>query len=330
MEKNQFILGDDVSKLTLDISCASLNQHIKISNDSTGFKEFKKWAVQVGIDLKKSFIVMEYTGGYEYRLIQFCEASSINYCRLPGLEIKKSLGMTRGKNDKVDSMRIATYGEEKIKKLQPAKPLNTAILKLKQLLSFRKKIVRENAGLIANTKERKYIYNPSSCDTILKITKRKIEQNKKDIRLIEQEIMTLLQSDDAMNLNYKILTSIKGIGMINALMTIAFTENFTSFATARVYAVYVGVVPFDHSSGTSIKARRRVSCLANKQLKQELNQAAKTAIVYDPELRAYAENKLKCKPYPVVLNNVKFKLILRMFALVKRGETYIENYKKAA
>jgi hypothetical protein len=30
------------------------------------------------------------------------------------------------------------------------------------------------------------------------------------------------------------------------------------------------------------------------------------------------------------LNNVKFKLILRMFSLVKRGEKYVENYRKAA
>jgi transposase len=113
-------------------------------------------------------------------------------------------------------------------------------------------------------------------------------------------------------------------------MTIAYTENFTSFTNARKYAVYVGVIPFRHTSGTSIKKRTKVSHLAHKELKQELNQAAKTAIIYDPELRAYAERKLKNKEYPLVLNNVKFKLILRMFSLVKRGEKYVENYQRAA
>ena len=113
-------------------------------------------------------------------------------------------------------------------------------------------------------------------------------------------------------------------------MTLAYTENFISFTNPRPYAVYVGVVPFEHTSGTSIKGRKRVSHLAHKEIKQELNQAAKTAIIHDPELKAYAERKLKSKDYALVLNNVKFKLILRMFALVKRGENYVENYKRAA
>ena len=61
-----------------------------------------------------------------------------------------------------------------------------------------------------------------------------------------------------------------------------------------------------------------------------MNQAAKAAMTHDPEIRAYAERKLKDKSYSLVLNNVKFKLILRMFALVKRGENFVENYKRAA
>ena len=130
--------------------------------------------------------------------------------------------------------------------------------------------------------------------------------------------------------NYQIITSIKGIGEVNGWMTIAYTENFTSFKDARTYGVYVGVIPFGHRSGTSIKGRNRVSHLANKELKSELNQAAKAAINHDPEIRAYAERKSKNKEYPLILNNVKFKLILRMFSLVKRGEKYVENYKRAA
>ena len=39
---------------------------------------------------------------------------------------------------------------------------------------------------------------------------------------------------------------------------------------------------------------------------------------------------MKTKCYKIVLNNIKFKLILRMFAVVKKGEMYVENYKKVA
>jgi transposase len=330
MEKCEFTVGVDVSKLTLDISCSQLNQHIQISNDSKGFKNFGNWCKLHGINKNNSLMVMEYTGGYEYRFIRFCELMSFKYCRVSGLDIKNSLGITRGKNDKVDSNRISIYAEEKIKKLNPSKPLNDSIIRLRELLSFRKRLVRENAALKASSGERKHMYEPPASDTILKISKRKIEQNNKDIKAIEKEMKAIILSDAALCLNYAIITSIKGIGPINALMTIAFTENFTSFDSGRAYAVYVGIVPFDHSSGTSIKGRKRVSHLANKELKQELNQAAKTAIIHDPELRAYAEGKLKQKHYKVVLNNVKFKLVQRMFSLVARGEKCVDNYRKRA
>jgi len=330
MKKWLFILGVDISKLTLDIHCAELNTHIKIVNSTEGFKVFKKWVKEFKIDLANSIIVMEYTGGYEYKLIQFCESLSIAYTRIPGLAIKKSLGITRGKNDKVDAKRIATYADEKIKTITPDKPLNKRIFQLKELLSFRKRLVRTNAGLKSSLKERIYMYEVTGKDTIRKITEDNIKRNEADIKKLDLAMLELLKDDESMLKNYTIITSLKGIGPINALMTIVYTENFTSFSNPRTYAVYVGVIPFDHSSGTSVRGRKRVSQIANKELKQELNQAARTAIQWDKELAAYAARKLESKLYPVVLNNVKFKLILRMFSLVKRGELFVENYKNVA
>src|SRR6185312_5489912 len=131
MKKWKFTLGVDVSKNTLDITCSELNEHIQIRNGSEGFIRFLKWCRRFDIDLKESFLVLEYTGGYEYKLLQFCESQTIVYARIPGLAIKNSMGITRGKNDKIDSFRIAQYGEEKYKSLQPSTLLNPAVLSLK-------------------------------------------------------------------------------------------------------------------------------------------------------------------------------------------------------
>ena len=330
MEVWNVILGVDVSKKTLDICCAARKLFIRIDNNNEGFSNFKKWCKDNDIDLKHTFVVLEYTGGYEYRFIQFCESGGIAYCRVPGLEIKQSLGMVRGKSDKADAYRIGRYGEEKIKRLEPSRHLDPSIIELKKLLSFRKRLVRESAGYASTIKERKHMYQVGEKDLIIHISKRKIAANKRDIEKLEARIMELIKSNAAMLLNYRIITSIKGIGPVNAWMTIAYTENFTSFPGGRHYAVFVGVVPFEHTSGTSIKGKRRTSHLAHKELKQELNMAGRTAMAHDPEISAYAERKLKNKEYKLVLNNVKFKLILRMFALVKRGEMYVENYKRSA
>lgn len=330
MKKWDFTLGVDVSKLTLDIHCTELSIHIRIANGSEGFKVLAKWCKGVGIDLSRSLIAMEYTGGYEYKLMQFCDAKQIQYSRIPGLAIKNSLGIIRGKNDKADARRIAQYANEKCDNIKPAEPINTIILELRHYLSFRKRLVRETAGYKASLKERKVMYDVKSDDTLVRVMIKKIKENDQFVKKLEAHMLGLIQTDQKILTNYKILSSIKGIGDVNALMTIAFTENFTCFKNARSYAVYVGVVPFDHSSGTSIKGRKKVSHLANKELKQELNQAARVAIVWNKDLKLYAEKKLQEKPYKVVLNNVKFKLILRMFSLVNRGEFYVDNYQRTA
>ncbi|WP_294348682.1 transposase [uncultured Sphingobacterium sp.] len=90
------------------------------------------------------------------------------YCRIPGLEIKRSIEMTRGKSDQIDSFRIRRYGEEKIKRLKPSKPLNINIIQLKKLLSYRKRLVRENAGLLNAIKERQHIFHSPKPDIIIR------------------------------------------------------------------------------------------------------------------------------------------------------------------
>ncbi len=330
MEKSRFTIGVDVSRNTLDVYCTEVRQHIRISNDTAGFKSFNSFCRQHQISLTDAIVVLEYTGGYEYRWLQYCRSKGIAYVRIPGLAIKRSLGIVRGKNDRIDAARIAQFGDEKYKQLSPEKPLNTSILRLKELLGLRKKLVRENAGYKASVKERIHMYEVDKKDFIVNMLNKKMKANEKLIVAVENQIEEVVQSDESLCKNFVLLKSIRGIGNVNAWMTIAYTENFSSFYDARSYAVYVGVIPFDNISGTSIKGKKRVSKIANKELKQELNQAAKSAVQWDREMREYAERKLKNKNYGIVLNNVKFKLILRMFAVVKRGEKYVDNYNIAA
>lgn len=330
MQKNKFFIGVDVSKKTLDLFSSQHEKHLKIDNNASGFKLFSKWCTELQIKLSELLVVLEFTGGYEYRFLQFCQAKQITFCRLPGMAIKRSMGIVRGKSDKVDAQRIAQFAEEKHKTLVPSKPLNVRIIRLKELLRYRKRIVRETSGYKATISEREHMFEGSKSDVISKSLNKKIKQNQVELLIIETEIRDLIHQDETFKFNFELITSIRGIGEVNAWMTIAYTENFTSFDDPRKYAVYVGVVPFDHRSGTSIKGKSRVSHLANKELKQELTQGAKSAIQWDPEMRAYAQRKLENKHYMVVLNNVKFKMILRMFAVVKKQTKYVDNYIKAA
>lgn len=257
MQKAKFTIGVDVSRNTLDIYCVEARQHVTIANNSIGFRSFQSYCRCYGIDVLQAIVVLEYTGGYEYKWLQYCQAKGIAFVRLPGLAIKRSLGIIRGKNDKVDAMRIGQYADEKYKLLFPQKPVSKCILQLKELLRFRKKLVRENAGYKATIKERKHMYEVKNSDYIIASLIKKQKANESFIEKTEAMIGDVIATDASLYTNYMFLKSIKGIGNVNAWMTIAYTENFTSFINARSYAVYVGVIPFDYSSGTSLRGRKR-------------------------------------------------------------------------
>ena len=147
----------------------------------------------------------------------------------------------------------------------------------------------------------------------------------------EDEIKKVISKDEAMSRNFNLLTSIPGIGEVNGWMTIAYTQNFECFPDGRTYGAYIGVVPYEHSSGTSIRGRSRVSHMANKPLKGDLSMGANASVQHDPEMKTYYERRIAAgKKHMAVMNEVKFKLVLRMFAVVNKGEVYVKNLKSAA
>ncbi len=331
MQKKEFFIGVDVSKLTLDVSVHGTKNHIRIANSAEGFKQLMAWLKSLNIALCDCWFVMEYTGGYEYRLVQFCQSKQITFTRVPGLQIKKSLGMQRGKNDKIDSKRIAEYGYEKREKLKENKVCNVAITRLKQLLTQRRAFVKDRKAHEHRMKELLAMEDFKANDPTIKHYKQAVDFASKMIDKVEAQIRKIISKDEAMTRNFNLITSIPGIGEVNAWMTIAYTENFECFADGRSYGAYIGVVPYEHSSGTSIKGRSRVSQMANKPLKGDLSMAAKASVQHDPEIKEYYERRIAMgKKHMAVMNEVKFKLVLRMFAVVNKGEVYVKNPKTAA
>ena len=112
------------------------------------------------------------------------------------------------------------------------------------------------------------------------------------------------------------------MAFVNALALIVYTENFTCFDDPRKLACYAGVVPFQRTSGSSVKSNAKTSGFANKKLNTLLTQAARTAAIHDPILREYYRRKREeGKHHNLVINNIRNKLIHRICALV-RNQTF--------
>ena len=79
MNNNKYFIGIDVSKDTLDIAInkeAEPQHHLTVSNDLKGMKAFVKKAKEWKIDLKNALFCLEYTGLYNYTLLDFLSGRS--------------------------------------------------------------------------------------------------------------------------------------------------------------------------------------------------------------------------------------------------------------
>ena len=319
------IVGVDVSKSTLDIFCKPSETSWQIANSATGYK---KWLVQLK-ELSDRFdnllVVMEHTGAYSHRFEQFLQSQGIGYCKIAALQIKRSLGVTRGKNDKIDARRIAEYGWLRREILQTQEMAQPQLQQLQSLLSLRKKMVSDRAGYKGRLKEMLATGICSATSIEARLQRDIIKKYSSCILKLEQEMQALIQSSEALAKTSDLLKSIKGVGWLVAAYMICYTGNFKKFANARKFNCYAGVAPFKHESGTSIRGRSRVSHLANKEAKTLLNLAAFSALRNDKELKTYYQRRVaEGKRKMSCVNMIRAKIVGRMFAVIKRQTPYYE------
>jgi transposase len=324
MKKVTAIMGMDVSKSTLDCYLYEQQKSLPpVSNSLSGFKEIKRWLSKVLKKTEGLLVVMEYTGLYTYGIEHFLEEACICFVKRPALDIKRSLGMVRGKSDKVDAKFISRYGWMRREELQPMGPLNDAQMDLHQLMSHRDKLVADKASYQSRQKEMKAQMGNKANEKITASMQYVMDVLAQEIKEAEAAIKTLVKQDEGLQKNYELTRSVTGIGFATAVHLLIATENFTRFATARKLICYCGVAPFEHSSGSSIKGKTRVSHLANKKLKSLFTMAALSAIQHDPELKAKYEQKIKeGKAKMCALNIIRAKLIERVFSVIKRQTAY--------
>jgi transposase len=325
-------VGIDVSKLTLDVTIYSTKAHLQCENSQKGYKQLVKWVTSnSSFADSNTLYLFEHTGLYSHRLAIYLAGLQIPFSIVSGLEIKRSLGIVRSKNDKDDSRSIAQYGFRLKDEIGLYKMPTDTIYQLQRLLSLREKMVKQSAGHKSYLKEIKLILVQKENKVLFKETQKAIQHLTKSIVVIDTELQAIIKADNELNITYKLLTSIKGVGPQVAMFTIVYTNNFTRFKTSRQFASYCGVAPFTNSSGTSLRGKTKVSNLANKKLKSLLDMSAKTAIQFSPEMKTFYERRQEMgKSKMSTINIIRNKIISRMFAVVKRQSPYVDLMKYAA
>lgn len=334
MKNYLFHAGIDVSKLKLDVNLLNSqtlhSEHFVIENNPKSIKDFVKLLTKRKIDLSQVLFCCENTGVYTNHLSYTLLGLELDLWIVPAIEIKRSKGISRGKNDKTDAKDISYYSFRNIDKLRLYKLAEIDIQKLKMLYTEREKVLK-SLLLLETTKENSEFVNKEVFKEVSTINRALTTSIKKTINKIETRIKEIIKSNQELNKQYALIKSVPGIGEQTSLYFIIATKGFSAFKNWRQFACYSGVAPFEYSSGTSIKGRTKVSHMADKKMKSLLQMCAMTTLKYDPQLKEYyTKKKEEGKNSMLVLNNIRCKLISRVFAVVNRETPYINTYRFAS
>lgn len=335
MKKQNFkhFVGIDVSKDTFDIAILSNENTSKalsfvFENSQKGTKEFLRCMGDQKLDLEEIFFCMEHTGIYGKLIIARLLEYKAALCVEMSLKIMRATAINRGKNDKLDAIRIAKYALKNHTELLLYEPSKEVLKKVRLLLSLRDKLILFNNEICKQPKEVEH-FEPDLLKTTIKTVNKITRFISKQIESVEKELQDLIISDEELNQNITLATSVPGIGKITALYMACFTNMFTKYNTSKQLACYCGVVPFEYSSGSSVMKRPRVHHMANKILKKHLHMGAMSAIRFNDELKEYYLRKvMEGKNKMLVLNNVRNKMIQRLCAVLTRQKPYAKNYSE--
>jgi transposase len=328
-----YFLGIDISKKKFDAALTVDGRHfheVQVENLSNSIESFFRDLKKQLSSFSKLVVCLEHTGIYCQPLLDFLVKNNIQICLESALQIKHSQGMTRGKNDQVDSRRIALYAFKNRENLTFWKPQRHCIQKLKALLVTRERLVKIKVQLEVPINECEEFIEPSIRKDMVKHCRKTLNAVQSDIDRIELAIDHLVKEDSQLTEQCALATSVPGIGKITALNVIISTGEFNKIREAKKLACYAGVAPFEYRSGSSIRGKTRVSKMANMTLKRLLHMAAMSAIRCCEELKAFYKRKLEAgKNKMSVINAVRNKLISRIFACIKNNRRYQKIYQYA-
>lgn len=328
-----YFIGTDVSKNELDfaVMCGkTLLFHQEIANTEQAIALFIKGLDKLpAFDLGNAVFCMEHTGIYNNHLLVYLHKKKANIWLESAIQIKRSSGNIRGKNDKVDAIRIADYAYTKRDKVRLWAPKREVIQQLANLTAVRTRLIEAKKMLKTPLQEQDSFSTKRVARQGAAICSHALKAIDADLERADKAIDELIAKDNELKRLFGLVTSVSGIGKVTAAQILITTNEFKDIDNPKQYACYAGVAPFIKESGI-FKGKGRVSHMANKKVKTLLHMSAIVAIQYNQDLKQYYDRKVneQKKNKMSVINAVRNKLILRIFACVNHNSPYQNNYQK--
>jgi len=281
------IIGIDVSKAKLDCvwirDLAGMKVKSKVqANTPAGHQALLDWSMkQTGEEISDLHFVMEATGVYHEALAYAvheagARVSVVNPARIH--DYAKSLG-SQTKTDKKDSVIIARYGMTQSPRLWL--PERVEVRQLKALIA-RCDAVKQDIQRELNRMEKARV-SPVSTEvrTSIETVHAQLEAERKRL---ESLINDHIDNHPGLREDRALLESIPGVGPVISRQMVAVIRS-RSFYWGRECAAFLGLVPKEHESGSSVRGRPRLTKQGDGRIRAKLYMAAVVATRHNPDIR---------------------------------------------
>lgn len=308
-------LGIDIVKKTFDgaLILGAKFKNKSFPNNPAGFAACAAWIEQHA--KSHVHVCLEATGIYWEALALYLvnaghRVSVIN----PALAKAhaQSLGL-RSKTDAIDARVLADFCREK----QPAPWI--APSPSEQRL---KALVLRLQGLVAMQSEEKNRLE-SARDAVRDSLITHLRWLAEEIKRLEQDIQQTLDDDPDLRDKRDLLESIPGLGERTLSVLLAYGLGQARFDNARQFAAFAGLSVREHASGSSVRAKPRLSKVGHAALRAALYMPAMVTLYKTTWGKCYRERLAgRGKPAKLIIGAMMRKLIHVAFGVLRSGKPF--------
>jgi len=318
-------LGIDVSRLLLAVvllSAEGVWQHGNFSNDSKGFEQLRRW-VRRHVGEQKVWVCLEATGRYSDELAHYLygegwvrQVSVLNPSRIHAYGQSQ---MRRTKTDKADARLLAHFAAtQESEAWLPPSPQQQSLQELMRhrdnLIDSRQQVRnRQQAGVRHGEVQRQL--------------REQEELLTRQISEVEAEVEQQIKQDAHLQRQFKLLCSIPGVGPVLASHFLAEVPDICRFDNAGQLAAFVGLVPTQHDSGTSVNKKGKLAKTGNVHLRTAFYMPALCAARFNPVIAALvARLQAKGKAKMTIVGAVMHKLLRLAYGVLKSGRPFDPHF----
>ena len=320
-------LGIDVSKNKLDLCLLPGNGKKKtktLKNHPDADREINDWLIRQKCHPEQVMVVLEATGIYHENVaFGLHENTPVTVCisNPPRFRFFAGVMDILNKHDSVDAYILARYGE--LKQPDAWVPPSPEVRKLRELVRLRDSL-QADVQRAENRLEK--AHSTRTAPEIIDSLERTLKAHRDELKRIEALISDHTDNHPGLKEDRELLESIKGIGSVVGTTMLSVLRS-CPFRSASQVAAWLGVVPVEKTSGSSVRGRARMSKTGPADVRAKLYMAAIVAIRWNAPAKALYQRLIaKGKASKAALGAVMRKLVHQCFGVLKTRMKWDENY----